>query len=362
MEEQNQRGNRQLRILIKNQRSIKLGCLYPRRAKPTGDDPSEKLSKQDDGLICYDVDTHETLNQNGDADSMDISETYLSGQNQESGVGDEVSLPSSIQKYSEASDMEWEIGNHISLYLDDDSEYSPEIEVVPDIGGEVEYPIIDDEFIIKSEKTGHCFNEFMADEISQESFDEESLNSDPFSSSSDSESTGSYDYFESLIKEKTAAPDQLDKECNQLENFNTLNPHSKVSRLNSIVAENAAKPKNEESYLKRSAAKCKKPIEDCDELGHNFNPRAPNFYPLDLDPEAEKVDLKHQELDEKKNAEEWMVDYALRQAVTKLGLARKRKVTMLVEAFEKVMPITKCELHLRHSSALNHARTIQACN
>ncbi|XP_073288502.1 uncharacterized protein [Primulina huaijiensis] len=108
-------------------------------------------------------------------------------------------------------------------------------------------------------------------------------------------------------------------------------------------------------------AKCKRFIEESDEEGQ-FNPREPNFLPLEPEPEAEKVDLRHQELDEKKNAEEWMVDYALRQTVTKLGPARKKKVALLVEAFEKVMPITKHELDQSHSSAFGHARPVQACN
>uniref|UniRef100_A0A0E0CCZ4 Calmodulin-binding domain-containing protein n=1 Tax=Oryza meridionalis TaxID=40149 RepID=A0A0E0CCZ4_9ORYZ len=67
-----------------------------------------------------------------------------------------------------------------------------------------------------------------------------------------------------------------------------------------------------------------------------FNPRAPNFLPVEPDPEAEKVDLRHQMMGDRKNAEEWMVDYALRRAVNKLARAQKRKVEMLVKAFETV--------------------------
>ncbi|XP_057784804.1 uncharacterized protein LOC131002330 [Salvia miltiorrhiza] len=55
------------------------------------------------------------------------------------------------------------------------------------------------------------------------------------------------------------------------------------------------------------------------------------------EPRAEKVNLRHQEVDARKNAEEWMVDFALRQAVT----ARQRKVALLVEAFERVVPTSK---------------------
>ncbi|XP_047056136.1 calmodulin binding protein PICBP-like [Lolium rigidum] len=69
-----------------------------------------------------------------------------------------------------------------------------------------------------------------------------------------------------------------------------------------------------------------------------FNPRAPNFLQVEPDADAEKVDLRHQEADDRKNAEEWMVDYALRRTVNKLARAQKRKVEMLVQAFEAVLP------------------------
>ncbi|WOG84252.1 hypothetical protein DCAR_0103434 [Daucus carota subsp. sativus] len=94
----------------------------------------------------------------------------------------------------------------------------------------------------------------------------------------------------------------------------------------------------------------------------DFNPREPNYLPVQPDPESEKVDLRHQMIDERRNAEEWMVDYALRQAVTKLAPARKRKVSLLVEAFEKVLPTPKYETQPRRTSpAFVHAGTIQAC-
>ncbi|KAG1371155.1 calmodulin binding protein PICBP [Cocos nucifera] len=94
-----------------------------------------------------------------------------------------------------------------------------------------------------------------------------------------------------------------------------------------------------------------------------FNPRAPNFLPIEPDPEAEKVDLRHQEMDERKNAEEWMIDHALQQAVTKLAPDRKMKVALLVEAFETVMPTPMCEKAEQHTSqGFDHARPMQACS
>lgn len=99
------------------------------------------------------------------------------------------------------------------------------------------------------------------------------------------------------------------------------------------------------------------------EESREFNPRPPNFLPLEPDPDAEKVDLKHQMMDDRKNAEDWMLDFALRRAVDKLAPARKRKVALLVEAFETVLPTSKWEPHLRRGAAgFAHPRPIQACN
>lgn len=108
--------------------------------------------------------------------------------------------------------------------------------------------------------------------------------------------------------------------------------------------------------------RCKRPDEELVEP-REFNPRDPNYLPVEPDPEAEKVDLRHQMMDERKNAEEWMLDYALRQTVFKLAPARKRKVALLVEAFEKVIPIPKYEAHLGEKSPVfAHERPIQACS
>jgi hypothetical protein len=43
-------------------------------------------------------------------------------------------------------------------------------------------------------------------------------------------------------------------------------------------------------------------------------------------------------VDGRRVAEEWMVDYALRKEVKRLAHAQKRKVEMLVQAFESVLP------------------------
>ncbi|KAG5539151.1 hypothetical protein RHGRI_019641 [Rhododendron griersonianum] len=108
--------------------------------------------------------------------------------------------------------------------------------------------------------------------------------------------------------------------------------------------------------------RCKRSDEELVEP-REFNPRDPNYLTVEPDPEAEKVDLRHQMMDERKNSEEWMLDYALQQTVFKLAPARKRKVALLVEAFEKVIPTPKYEAHLGEKSPVfAHARPIQACS
>ncbi|GFP80879.1 hypothetical protein PHJA_000231200 [Phtheirospermum japonicum] len=69
-----------------------------------------------------------------------------------------------------------------------------------------------------------------------------------------------------------------------------------------------------------------------------LNPKKPHLLPLNPGPEAEKVNLRPLTVDGKKNTEEWMLDYALRQAVGQLAPTQKRKVALLVKAFETVAP------------------------
>ncbi|GAA0155804.1 hypothetical protein LIER_13447 [Lithospermum erythrorhizon] len=91
-----------------------------------------------------------------------------------------------------------------------------------------------------------------------------------------------------------------------------------------------------------------------------FNPRAPNFLPVEPGQDAEKVDLRHLTMDEKRNADEWMVDYALQQALTKLAPARKREVALLVKAFETVTPIPNESRERLSSTASVKGKTVLA--
>nr|KYP68264.1 hypothetical protein KK1_021884 [Cajanus cajan] len=128
------------------------------------------------------------------------------------------------------------------------------------------------------------------------------------------------------------------------------------SKLQSTGGEEQHMSKNWQWGTKR-----KRLVEEDEEMG-KINPRKPNFLTSVAEPEPEKVELKHQMIDERKNAEEWMLDFALRQTVTRLAPAGKRKVSLLVEAFETVTSMPKCETRMRNDSAFARARPIQACS
>ncbi|CAI0439738.1 unnamed protein product [Linum tenue] len=70
-----------------------------------------------------------------------------------------------------------------------------------------------------------------------------------------------------------------------------------------------------------------------------ISPREPQFLAMEHEKEAEKIQLRHQNVGGRKSGDEWMLDYALRQVVAQLTPVRRRKVELLVEAFETVTPI-----------------------
>lgn len=96
---------------------------------------------------------------------------------------------------------------------------------------------------------------------------------------------------------------------------------------------------------RRKSVKWKKDIEM--EVLRLINPRAQRFLPVEPDPAAETVDLRHQHRDERKSSETWMIDNALQKAVRKLTPARSKKVALLVEAFEAVMSVPIHDLTLK---------------
>lgn len=153
--------------------------------------------------------------------------------------------------------------------------------------------------------------------------------------------------------------DESNKGERQIELFEEKD-QGKAKRFQSTIDKGGEEESTSKNW--RGAIRRKRGVEDDDEM-RKFNPKEPNFLPLAPEPEQEKVDLRHQMVDERKNAEDWMLDCALRQAVTKLAPARKKKVALLVEAFETVMPAApKCETNARKTSAFGHAGRIQACS
>jgi len=94
--------------------------------------------------------------------------------------------------------------------------------------------------------------------------------------------------------------------------------------------------KTEEALLSLAQKPCNR--EECIEDCRRLNPREPNYIQTTVEPSNETVDLRHQDMDERKKAEEWMIDYALQHTVSKLVVERKKDVALLVEAFETTVP------------------------
>ncbi|PIN07976.1 hypothetical protein CDL12_19452 [Handroanthus impetiginosus] len=264
----------------------------------------EVVETVQNGLLCYEIDSSESLERTGGRNATEIAE--------------EVSSPSLAQEVdSESSDMDWEIGQNTPLYLGDDGyEYISQMEKKQDI--------IHGDFIIKLE--------ILKDEVSQESFDEVSLKSDDmFSSSDDRESIHSYEVSLNntkisvpvlIVDEPETAPDNENDftkdqvlyqtssaDCHQVQtedhlsdDFQTNSIPNQDNVVKSTSHESCEQVSFKVSELNSAGNHCptqaevkrKKPIKDSSKMVH-FNPRGPNFLPVEPEPEAEKVDLRHWE-------------------------------------------------------------------
>ena len=69
-----------------------------------------------------------------------------------------------------------------------------------------------------------------------------------------------------------------------------------------------------------------------------IRPGRPQYLSSELTSEEERVYLRHLSMNGKKNVEEWMLDFALRKVISRLGLDEQRRVALLVEAFETLTP------------------------
>uniref|UniRef100_A0A2P2JIK0 Calmodulin-binding domain-containing protein n=1 Tax=Rhizophora mucronata TaxID=61149 RepID=A0A2P2JIK0_RHIMU len=94
----------------------------------------------------------------------------------------------------------------------------------------------------------------------------------------------------------------------------------------------------------------------------DFNPRKPRYLPSEHDPEAEKVQLRHQTVLGRKNSEEWMLDYALQKVISTLAPAQKRKVALLVQAFETVIPPPEIGTHSMFNATISSQTTPVQCS
>ncbi|XP_051144558.1 calmodulin binding protein PICBP [Andrographis paniculata] len=376
------------RRMVKAQRSIKLGCLSPRRGKPVevtvqdhvesprinpqsedffveifcktmGDaaefehtasiDESNKIAAEEQPvemlLDAQPID--ESLDENGDAGFTDISD-----QNEDQSLEDG-KLETYDKDYS-TSDTDGDTSYSSILYIDHgDQECSLEAEMETNFEDEGSF----DELMVDKVSPG------LSNYLLNSAYDH--VIADPANHDKGKPDTAaeeiSFDDQESVQSlEMQSYGDGADEASVQVaseeEHPRVPVPTSDPKCVDSASAEFDA----EDGAFPQNRAKSNKPIEESNDQ-RDFNPRPPNFLPLDPDPEAEKIDLRHQELDDKKNTEEWMVDYALRQVVAKLGPARKRKVALLVEAFERVAPITKWEFHMSHSPAFGLPSPVQAC-
>ncbi|KAL2923404.1 Calmodulin binding protein PICBP [Bienertia sinuspersici] len=72
-----------------------------------------------------------------------------------------------------------------------------------------------------------------------------------------------------------------------------------------------------------------------------INPRKVGHLPAEMASDNERVYLRHLSVNERKNDEEWMLDYALRKVLSNLAPEKQKKVALIVEAFEIVKPEQK---------------------
>lgn len=103
------------------------------------------------------------------------------------------------------------------------------------------------------------------------------------------------------------------------------------------------------SYLKKVIL-LRKFVKELEKV-KKFNPKKPRHLPLAPEPESETVSLRRQKTGDKKNADEWMLDYALQKVVSELAPTQKKKVALLVKAFETVAPAQEDQQDSRSNAA-----------
>ncbi|KAL9260276.1 Calmodulin binding protein PICBP-like protein [Drosera capensis] len=142
-----------------------------------------------------------------------------------------------------------------------------------------------------------------------------------------------HDTVKGNVKERDPTAQDLTK---QLDNMYTVNKVEVESREKNLPKETA---ENGYRKLKKLIASMRfiKDMEKPRKIGTHRQ----GYLSGETNTEAEAVHLKRIDIDERKNLEEWMLDYALRKVIAKLGPAEQRRVALLVEAFETVAPEPK---------------------
>ncbi|KAF8115308.1 hypothetical protein N665_0029s0143 [Sinapis alba] len=140
---------------------------------------------------------------------------------------------------------------------------------------------------------------------------------------------------EALEKILSEIPDNSsdDQSIDSATDQELMERNSQVSEESSINS----KPKSNEKRVKgwnnvKKVILLKRFVSDLGRL----SPKTPRVLPWEPDPETEKIRLRHQEIGGKRNSEEWMLDYALRQAISTLPPSQRRKVSLLAQAFDTI--------------------------
>lgn len=144
------------------------------------------------------------------------------------------------------------------------------------------------------------------------------------------------DSFKDSFKNTKESAVSLDKE-NKASPVGDINTRDN-ERAASLIKTNLVQQKSKNWSKLKKLILLKRSIKALEDV-RKLNPKPSQQIPLTSDPEEEKINLKQQMMDERKKAEQWMLDYAVQHIVTKLTPARKRRVAMLVEAFEAVVPL-----------------------
>ncbi|XP_058003245.1 calmodulin binding protein PICBP isoform X1 [Hevea brasiliensis] len=194
-------------------------------------------------------------------------------------------------------------------------------------------------------------------EIPDHSSDDQSINNDSISDKGENIHSASGEIRMSTSFDSGKESIVQDQEEMGLKEYNINEPEGGKTQSNIGSKSNQQAPKSW-SNLKKIII-LKRFVKALEKV-RNFNPQKPRHLPVQLEPEAEKIHLRHQTMEDRKNSEEWMLDYALQQVISTLAPAQKRKVALLVQAFETLVPLPETATSPRSNvDASSHATPVQ---